>query len=97
MPLTPGRWRADICLWDSPYGESGFTVVLWMRPTAPSSRWLVYVGGPASGEPGVAEGRWTDEFEITAAVPNRTMVVTAEAGGEWTVVFTRLDDTDDTG
>lgn len=96
VPLTAGKWRADICLWDSPYGPSDFTVVLWIQPSAPSARWLVEVKGPSQNQAGVAEGRWTDEFEIPAYVHNRTMLVTAAAGGEWTVAFTRLED-DDTG
>ena len=105
VPLTAGRWRADICLWDSPYGPSLFAANLLGDgfPVAQvNGEWewvLVYVGGPADNEPGVAKGRWTVEFEIPVIVAHRTkqMWVTAAAGGEWTVVFTRLEDTDDTG
>ena len=53
--------------------------------------YLVYVPGPVNNEPGVAEGRWSTEFENPAIVAHFTkyLLVTATAGGEWTVVFTR--------
>ena len=114
VPLAAGRWQADICLWDSPYGASGFTV--YMAATngypvmqmdspvvpildGPWTSYLVYVAGPADGLAGVAEGQWSVEFEIPEIVAHRAkrMLVTAEAGGEWTVVFTRLEDAADTG
>ena len=97
VPLTPGRWRADICLWDSPYGKTSFNVVLWMQRVAPSFVALVNEEGPEHDGPGVAEGRWQVELDISEAVPDRTMWVTAAGGGEWTVGFTRLADADDTG
>ena len=104
--ITTGRWRADICLWDSPYGASGFSVGLWDAErwfvAQVDSEWsnILEVRGPESGELGVAEGRWTVEFDAPfASVQYQpiSVFVSAAAGGEWTVVFTRLEDDSDTG
>ena len=106
VPLTAGRWRADICLTDSPYGASGFVVYMAnldgfpvMQIDGEWNSYFVYVEGPANNLPGVAEGRWSVEFEVPSIVAHRTkrLLVTAAAGGFWTVVFTRLQDADDTG
>ena len=106
VPITTGRWRADICLWDSPYGASAFTVGLWDAEgwfvAQVNSEWsnILEVRGSESGELGVAEGRWTIEFDAPFASGQNqpiSVFVTADAGGEWTVVFTRLEDDSDTG
>ena len=106
VPLTAGRWRADICLWDSPYGPGAFAVAMEEDGGAPAiqidGQWtwsLVSVAGPAENQPGVAEGRWSVEFDEPAVAAHFTkwLLVTAVAGGEWTVVFSRVDDADGSG
>ena len=106
VPITTGRWRADICLWDSPYGASAFSVGLWDAEgwfvAQVNSEWsnILEVRGSESGELGVAEGRWTIEFDAPFASGQNqpiSVFVSADAGGEWTVVFTRLEDDSDTG
>ena len=98
VPLTAGRWRADICLWDSPYGPSTFTVVLLdpggFQAFQIDGRWefsLVNVD-VTDGDEGVEEGNWSIEFDIPAvtARDTKTMWTTAAAGGEWTVTYIRL-------
>ena len=103
VPITAGWWRADVCLWDSPYGPSAFSVGLWDAEgwfiAQVDSEWsnILDVRGPESGEVGVAEGRWTVEFEAVGVYRPVSVFVSADAGGEWTVVFTRLEDDSDTG
>lgn len=109
VPLTAGRWRAEVCLWDSPYGASSFTAVLqgldagrWWPVAQVDGEWtlhLVSVAGPANDQPGVAAGRWSVEFEIPAIVAHwvKRLLVTAAAGGEWTVVLNRVEDAADAG
>ena len=101
VPFTAGRWRAELCLADSPYGRSGFTVALLDSEGWPVARigddWtfaLVWVRGPADGEPGVADGSWSVDFDVLPAALRRPaqLHVTAEAGGAWTAAFTRLPD-----
>ena len=67
-----------------------------------NSEWsnILDVWGPESGEQGVADGRWTVEFEAPfASVQNQPIEVrvTAFGGGFWTVVFARLEDDSDAG
>ncbi len=103
VPITAGWWRADICLWDSPYGASLFAVGLYdaegWAVAQVNSEWsnILEVRGPESGEVGVGAGRWTIEFEAVGVYRPVEVFVTAAAGGEWTVVFTRLEDDSDTG
>ena len=106
VPITTGRWRADICLWDSPYGARAFFVGLFdaqdWAVAQVNSEWsnILDVWGSESGEQGVAEGRWAVEFEAPFASGQNQPIevrVTAFGGGFWTVVFTRLEDDSDAG
>ena len=105
VPLTAGRWRADICLWDSPYSGSAFYVVMGeetgFQPIQIDGQWvisLLAINGPNNGGPGVDAGRWSVEFTNPVAVAHYTkfLLMTAVGGGEWTVVYTRLGDIVDT-
>ena len=102
VPLTAGNWRADICLSDSPYALGGFVVVVEgtdrSRVTIVDGewdKWLVYADPNDEGQL-VGEGNWSVTFEIPSSVASRRkrMLVTALAGGFWTVTFTHLDDND---